>query len=169
LRLLKTLLWAAGIPDVFAAYSFRHALITCLFAREHSEVNAYTGHSNNSHTALSHYFHLDNRRLGREIALSGVKAMPEAAALLVIVIPCRPVGTWRINPDKEVWTADGQSVSGAGERHAVAFGSGYNVQTEQCDLAPAENAAMGRRNTGRFRGLLLQARADNLPVRPGTQ
>jgi hypothetical protein len=84
-RLLKMLLKAAGIPDVFAAYSFRHALITWLFARGHSEieVNAYTGHSNNSHTALSHYYHLDNRWLGREIALSKVKAMPEAAARVV--------------------------------------------------------------------------------------
>jgi integrase len=86
-RLLKMLLKAAGIPDVFAAYSFRHALITWLFAQGHSEieVNAYNGHSNNSHTALSHYYHLDNRWLGREIALSGVKPMPEAAARVVEV------------------------------------------------------------------------------------
>jgi integrase len=58
-RFLKKLLKLAGVAAEFAAYSIRHALITWLFNHGWSElqVNAYTGHSNNSHTALDHYFH----------------------------------------------------------------------------------------------------------------
>jgi hypothetical protein len=31
------------------------------------EVNAYTGHSNNSHTAISRHFHLDGNYIRRRI------------------------------------------------------------------------------------------------------
>jgi hypothetical protein len=68
-RMLKRLLGKAGIPAWFAAYSIRHALITYLFGlgATEVEVNAYTGHSNNSHTALNHYFHLDEKWMGNQI------------------------------------------------------------------------------------------------------
>ena len=69
-RLLKVLLGEAGIPAEYTAYSIRHALITALFDMNLSEVevNAYTGHSNNAHTALTHYFHLDGKWVGAELA-----------------------------------------------------------------------------------------------------
>jgi hypothetical protein len=73
-RLLKDLLKAAGIPLMYTAYSIRHALITALFnmGLKEQEVNAYTGHSNNAHTALTNYFHLDENWVGR--SLVGVAA-----------------------------------------------------------------------------------------------
>jgi integrase len=66
-RLLKDLLKAAGIPPMYTASSIRHALITELFNRglKEQEVNAYTGHSNNAHTALTNYFHLEENWVGR--------------------------------------------------------------------------------------------------------
>jgi hypothetical protein len=68
-RLLKNLLKEAGIPPTYSAYSIRHALITELFNRglREQEVNAYTGHSNNAHTALTNYFHLDENWVGRSL------------------------------------------------------------------------------------------------------
>jgi hypothetical protein len=67
---LKNELRKARIADSFPEYSIRHALITFLFERGLSEVevNAYAGHSNNSHTALNHYFHLDANWMGVRIA-----------------------------------------------------------------------------------------------------
>jgi hypothetical protein len=68
-RLLKELLREAGIPPMCTAYSIRHALITALFNKglKEQEVNAYTGHSNNAHTALTNYFHLDENWVGRSL------------------------------------------------------------------------------------------------------
>jgi hypothetical protein len=34
--------------------------------------------------------------------LAWLDLMCRAAALFMILTPCRPVGMWRINPDKEV-------------------------------------------------------------------
>jgi hypothetical protein len=67
---LKNELRKAGIADSFPAYSIRHVLITFLFDQGLSEVevNAYTGHSNNSHTALKYCFHLDANWMGVRIA-----------------------------------------------------------------------------------------------------
>jgi hypothetical protein len=78
-RLIKALLMAAGVPAHFPAYSVRHALIIFLFALGWSEirVNAFTGHSNNSHTAVTHYFHLDEKWLGKEIG----RAVPQEVAV----------------------------------------------------------------------------------------
>jgi integrase len=68
-KLLLSLLRQAGIPEKFTAYSIRHALITALFELgfQETQVNAYTGHSNRSHTAVSSYFHLDNKWVGRSL------------------------------------------------------------------------------------------------------
>jgi hypothetical protein len=68
-RLLKEFLREAGIPPTYTAYSIRHALITALFnsGLKEQEVNAYTGHSNNAHTALTNYFHLDENWVGRSL------------------------------------------------------------------------------------------------------
>jgi integrase len=68
-RFLKNLLKEAGIPPIYTAYSIRHALITELFNRglREQEANAYTGHSNNAHTALTNYFHLEENWVGRKL------------------------------------------------------------------------------------------------------
>ena len=68
--LLKRVLTAAGIDPRYPAYSIRHALITALFDSGLSEpqVNAYTGHSNNAHTAATNYFHLNRKWVGNAIA-----------------------------------------------------------------------------------------------------
>jgi hypothetical protein len=69
-KLLKGCLRKAGVSVSFPAYSIRHALITYLFDQGLSEieVNAFTGHSNNSHIALTHYIHLDKKWMGSQIA-----------------------------------------------------------------------------------------------------
>ena len=41
------------------------------------QVNAYTGHSNKSHTTLTHYFHLDENWVGGVLAKG--KEMPISA------------------------------------------------------------------------------------------
>jgi site-specific recombinase XerD len=66
-RLLSKLLREINIPQKYTAYSIRHALITALFDMGMSEVdvNSFTGHYNNSHTAISNYFHLDSKWVGR--------------------------------------------------------------------------------------------------------
>jgi hypothetical protein len=46
------------------------------------EVNAYTGHSNNSHTALNHFFHLDGNWAGR-IVEEALKGVPEKAKRVI--------------------------------------------------------------------------------------
>jgi hypothetical protein len=78
-RLIKALLMAAGVPAHFPAYLVKHARITFLFALGWSEirVNAFTGHSNNSHAVVAHYFHLDEKWLGREIQ----RAVPQEVAV----------------------------------------------------------------------------------------
>jgi hypothetical protein len=67
---LKQPLGTAGIDREYPAYSIRHTLITALFdaGLSESQVNAYTGHSNNAHTAATAYFHLDSKWIGRAIA-----------------------------------------------------------------------------------------------------
>jgi hypothetical protein len=83
---VKILMQDAGIPSHYTTYSIRHALITALFDRGLSEpeVNAYTGHSNNAHTALTHYFHLDGRWVGDQLAISGERTISASAADAII-------------------------------------------------------------------------------------
>jgi hypothetical protein len=87
-RLLKELLKTAEIPCVYTAYSIRHALITELFNRglKEQEVNAYTGHSNNAHTALTNYFHLEENWIGRSpMDAAGEVQLSDQAAQLIEV------------------------------------------------------------------------------------
>ena len=67
---MDVFLGEAGIPPEYTAYSIRHALITALFDMNLSEVdvNAYTGHTNNARTGLTHYFHLDGKWAGTDLA-----------------------------------------------------------------------------------------------------
>jgi hypothetical protein len=69
-RLLKQLLVDAGIDHKYPAYSICHALITALFdtGLNESQVNVYTDHSHNAHTAAMSYFHLNTKWVGRAVA-----------------------------------------------------------------------------------------------------
>jgi integrase len=53
----------------YTAYSFRHSMIQALFdaGLNEMQVNAYTGHSNRSHTAADYYYHLDKVWAGEKI------------------------------------------------------------------------------------------------------
>jgi hypothetical protein len=53
----------------YTGYSFRHSMIQALFdaGLDEKQVNAYTGHSNRSHTALDYYHHLDKQWAGAKI------------------------------------------------------------------------------------------------------
>ena len=72
-KALKALLAAAGIPPMYLPYSIRHALINELYASglDEKQVNAYTGHSNNHHTTLNFYYHLDKQWVGNKLAAVG--------------------------------------------------------------------------------------------------
>ena len=54
----------------YTGYSFRHSMIQKLFdaGLDEKQVNAYTGHSNQSHTALNYYYHLDKQWASAKIA-----------------------------------------------------------------------------------------------------
>jgi hypothetical protein len=84
-RLLRELLTEAGMSAEFTAYSFRLALITYLFdaGLTETEVNAFTGHSQNAHTAVTHYFHLNERWIGRKMAAGTLKVVRRNAALAI--------------------------------------------------------------------------------------
>ena len=82
-KLLRQLMTAAGIPERFVAYSIRHALITALFnaGLGEEEVNAYTGHSQNAHTASTSYFHLNSQWIGHALASTAqIARIPPLAA-----------------------------------------------------------------------------------------
>jgi integrase len=57
--------------DIFGytSYSFRHSLIQALFdaGLNEKQVNAYTGHSNTAHTAITWYYHLGKQWAGQKI------------------------------------------------------------------------------------------------------
>jgi hypothetical protein len=69
----KILLTDSGVDEAFGFYSTRHALINWLYTHGYDEkqVNAYTGHSNNYHTTLNFYYHLDTAWIGGRLARAG--------------------------------------------------------------------------------------------------
>jgi integrase len=62
------LLYRMGVFG-YTSYSFRHSLIQALIDAGLSEVqvNAYTGHSQKGHTAITWYYHLDKQWAGNII------------------------------------------------------------------------------------------------------
>jgi integrase len=76
----------AGIDRKYPAYSIRHALITALFdaGLNESQVNAYTGHSHNAHTAATSYFHLNTKWVGHAIAAESLSPAAVASAESVV-------------------------------------------------------------------------------------
>jgi site-specific recombinase XerD len=85
-RLLKQLLVDAGINRKYPAYSIRHALITALSdaGLNESQVNPYTDHSHNAHTAATSYFHLNSKWVGHAIAAESLSPAAVAGADLVV-------------------------------------------------------------------------------------
>jgi integrase len=61
----------------YTAYSLRHALIQALFdaGLTETQVNAYTGHSHKSHTAITWYYHLDKNWAGQKIRALSAEAL----------------------------------------------------------------------------------------------
>jgi integrase len=82
---LKDLLERMGIFG-YAPYSFRHAMIQALFEAglDEKQVNAYTGHSNRSHTALDYYYHLDKAWAG--VKLSATDRVPITDGALRVIL-----------------------------------------------------------------------------------
>jgi hypothetical protein len=76
-KALKRLLLRMGVKG-FTGYSFRHSTIQALFdaGLDEKEVNAYTGHSNNAHTAVNYYFHLDKAWAGERIRTAPSERVP---------------------------------------------------------------------------------------------
>jgi integrase len=71
----------------WTCYSFRKSSISHLFRSGLNErqVNAFTGHSNNAHTALSYYYKLNKRTVGAALRVPPSATVPipeEAAAFL---------------------------------------------------------------------------------------
>jgi site-specific recombinase XerD len=60
----------AGIDTTkYRAYSLRHALVNELYHAnlDEKQVNAHTDHSNNAHTTLRFYYHLDSEWVGSKL------------------------------------------------------------------------------------------------------
>jgi integrase len=67
-KALVRLLVRMGVEG-YTAYSFRHSMIQALFdsGMDEKKVNAYTGHSQRSSTALDYYYHLDKNWIGMKL------------------------------------------------------------------------------------------------------
>jgi hypothetical protein len=65
-----------------------HALITALFdaGLNESQVNAYTGHSHNAHTAATSYFYLNTKWVGHAIAAESLSPAAVASADAVVEV-----------------------------------------------------------------------------------
>jgi integrase len=68
-KALVRLLHRMGVHG-YTRYSFRHSMIQKLFdaGLDGKQVNAYMGHSDQSHTALNYYYHLDKQWASAKIA-----------------------------------------------------------------------------------------------------
>jgi hypothetical protein len=84
-RLLRELMTEMDISEEYTGYTFRHALITFLIGCGLSEVevNAFTGHSNNSHTAFTNYFRLDQKWVGAKLAAGTLRPVSALAARMI--------------------------------------------------------------------------------------
>jgi hypothetical protein len=77
----KACLGRSNIPAGYGLHSVRHALIQWLYSHgyDEKEVNAYTGHSNNYHTTLKFYYHLDKAWIGKKISEAGTPKLQPVA------------------------------------------------------------------------------------------
>jgi hypothetical protein len=154
-RELKALLVAAGIDRSMPAYSVRHALITFLIKLGFSEVevNAYTGHSNNSHTAFSHYFHLDGNWTGRRIVKEALKIVPEEAERVI----ARDNSLQRLEEGEEPEPALESETVEAGKEELVRFDWTNEQSVEESKTAAGIRAAWERK--GKEKGVTSQEEA----------
>jgi hypothetical protein len=76
-KALVRLLHRMGIFG-FTGYSFRHSLIQALFdsGLDEKTVNAFTGHSNNAHTAVTFYYHLNKMWAGSKLRAAPTDRVP---------------------------------------------------------------------------------------------
>jgi hypothetical protein len=79
-KAMRGIMTEAGIPAKYNPYSIRHAMINALIdgGLDEKQVNAYTGHSYNYHTAFKYYYHLDPNWAGNKLV-----PVSEKAALLI--------------------------------------------------------------------------------------
>jgi hypothetical protein len=84
-KALKDLLQRRGIEG-YTGYSFRHAMVQALFEAglDEKQVNAYTGHSQRSHTALDYYYHLDKAWAGRKLSAADRVPLSEGALRVIL-------------------------------------------------------------------------------------
>jgi hypothetical protein len=82
---LKRVLDRMGVVG-FTGYSFRHSMIQALFdaGLDEKQVNAYTGHSNRSHTALNYYYHLNKTWAGEKISATTRIPLSPAAQKIIL-------------------------------------------------------------------------------------
>jgi hypothetical protein len=83
---LKYLLEQCMDVHGYTAYSFRHSMMQALFhaGLNEMQVNAYTGHSNRSHTAVNYYYHLDKVWAGEKIrGTDRVPLTPDAQRVIL--------------------------------------------------------------------------------------
>jgi hypothetical protein len=76
----------------YTSYSFRHSLIQAPFdaGLTETQVNAYTGHSNKSHTAVTWYYHLDKHWAGdvlRALPTDRIPICEEASKIIAADAP----------------------------------------------------------------------------------
>jgi integrase len=75
-KAMRDIMTEAGIPNKYNPYTIRHAMINALInaGLDEKQVNAYTGHSYNYHTAFKYYYHLDPNWAGSKLAPVSEKA-----------------------------------------------------------------------------------------------
>jgi hypothetical protein len=108
------------------------------------EVNAYTGHSNNSHTALSHYFHLDGNWAGRRIVQEALKEVPEKAEEIIE----RDNRVQREEDGEELDAVAEADAAGEAREELARFDWGGERSTERKGTASKRQAAADRKETG---------------------
>jgi hypothetical protein len=136
----------AGIDRHFSAYSARHALMTLLLRLGFSEVevNAYTGHSNNSHTALAHYFHLDGNWAGKKIVQEALRVVPEKAE----EITERDNKVQREEEGEELDVVAEADATGEVREELARFDWGGERSTEREGTASERRTSTDRKGTG---------------------
>jgi integrase len=85
-KALKRLLERMGIKG-YTGYSFRHSMIQALFdaGLDERQVNAYSGHSNNAHTAVNYYYHLNKMRAAQKIRAAPTDRVQMRVEVLEII------------------------------------------------------------------------------------
>jgi hypothetical protein len=157
---VNAVLVKAAIDHRFPTYSARHALITFLLRLGFSEVEVivYTSPSNNSHTALSHYFHLDGNWAGRGIVKEALKEVPEKAEGII----GRDNKEQREEEGKEPEAAAESDAAGREREELVRFDWGREQSTRVREPASDRQATAGGIGAG---GMVTSQEVDRAALR----